>query len=142
VDALPSAAKTPVIGGGSASAFDTGARGGDSLTSSGQALSDTVSLAVGAAGAIVVLGMLPLVLVWLTRRIRRITAARSAMADRATDIDLLALRALTRRPIQRLLNICPDPAAAWRRDDRATLHRLAALELRTLGLRQPNQTPD
>jgi len=73
---------------------------------------------------------------------RRITAARPALAARATDIDLLALRALTRRPIQHLLNICPDPAAAWRRDDRATLHRLAALELQTLGLREPNQTPD
>lgn len=143
LDAVRSAAKAPVIGDGLASAFGTGARAGDSLTSSGQAFSDTVStLALGTAVAIVFLGVLPPVLVWLTLRIRWIVAARSALAVRAIDIDLLALRALTRRPIQRLLNICPDPAAAWRHDDRAALRRLAALELRTLGLREPSQIPD
>ncbi|MBV9141121.1 MAG: hypothetical protein JO115_09410 [Pseudonocardiales bacterium] len=143
VDAVRSAAKSPVLGGGLARAFDTGARAGNSLTSSGQALSDTVStLALGTAVAIVVIGVLPPVLVWLTLRIRWITAARSALAVRAVDIDLLALRALTRRPMRRLLTICPDPAAAWRRDDRTALRKLAALELRMLGLREPSQIPD
>jgi hypothetical protein len=90
VDAARSAAKTPGIGGGLASAFDTGARAGNSLTPSGQAFSDTVStLALGTAVAIVVIGALPPVLVWLTLRIRWITAARSALAARAVDLDLL-----------------------------------------------------
>lgn len=143
VDAARSAAKEPVIGRGLASAFDTGARAGNSLTPPGQAFSDTIStLAFGTAVAIVVIGALPPALVWLTLRIRWITAARSALAVRAVDIDLLALRALTRRPMRRLLNICPDPAAAWRRDDRAALRKLAALELRMLGLREPSQLPD
>jgi hypothetical protein len=142
-DAARSAVKAPIIGDDLARALNTGARAGDSLTSSGWALSETVStLAVGTAVAIVLLGALPPVLVWLTLRIRWITAARSALAVRAIDIDLLALRALTRRPMQQLLNICPDPAAAWRRDDRAALRKFAALELRKLGLREPSQISD
>jgi hypothetical protein len=44
--------------------------------------------------------------------------------------------------MQQLLSICPDPAAAWRRDDRAALRKLAALELRMLGLREPSQIAD
>ncbi|MBV9060493.1 MAG: hypothetical protein JOZ09_15255 [Pseudonocardiales bacterium] len=142
-NAARSAVKAPIIGDGLARAFNSGARAGDSLASSGRALSETIStLAVGTAVAIVLLGALPPVLVWLTLRIRWITAARSALAVRAIDVDLLALRALTRRPMQQLVNICPDPAAAWRRDDRAALRKLAALELRTLGLREPSQNSD
>jgi hypothetical protein len=138
--AARSATKAPIIGDDLAKAFGTGARAGDSLTSSGRALAETIStLAFGTAVAIVLIGVVPPVLVWLTLRIRWITAARSALAVRAIDVDLLALRALTRRPMQQLLNICPDPAAAWRRDDRAALRKLAALELRTLGLREPSQ---
>jgi hypothetical protein len=143
LEAARSAAKAPLIGGGLANAFGAGAHAGDSLTSSGQVFTDTVStLAFGTAVAIVFIGVLPPVLVWLTLRIRWIAAARSALAVRAVDIDLLALRALTRRPMQRLLNICPDPAAAWRRDDRAALRKLAAFELRMLGLREPSRMPD
>jgi hypothetical protein len=56
---------------------------------------------------------------------------------RDVDTDLLALRAITRRPARRLLAVSPDPAAAWRRDDREIVHRLAALELAALGLRSP-----
>ncbi len=141
--AAGTAAKAPVIGDGLASAFNTGARAGNSLTSSGQAFTDTVStLAWGTAVAMVLIGVLPPVLVWLTLRIRWIAAARSALAVRAVDIDLLALRALTRRPMQQLLDLCPNPAAAWRRDDQAVLRKLAALELRMLGLREPSQIAD
>ncbi len=141
--AARSALKAPIIGDDLAKAFGTGARAGDSLTSSGRELSETIStLAFGTAVAIVLIGVIPPLLVWLTLRIRWITAARSALAARAIDVDLLALRALTRRPMQQLLKICPDPAAAWRRDDRTALRKLAALELRTLGLREPSQISD
>jgi hypothetical protein len=141
MDAARSAAKVPGVGGGLTSAFGTGASAGESLASSGRAFSDTVStLAVGTAVAIVLIGALPMVLVWLTLRVRWMVAARSALADRTVDIDLLALRALTRRPVRRLLSICPDPAGAWRRDDQVALRRLAALELQMLGLREPSQS--
>ncbi len=143
VDAARSAAKLPVVGGGLARAFGPGARAGDSLVSSGRELSDTISaFAFGAAAAIVLIGVVPVVLVWLTLRVRWVLAARSALAVRAVDTDLLALRALTRQPAQRLLSVCPDPTTAWRRQERAALDRLAALELATLGLRSPSSTPD
>ncbi|MDN5747479.1 MAG: hypothetical protein L0H64_02980 [Pseudonocardia sp.] len=63
-------------------------------------------------------------------------------AVRDLDTDLLALRALTRVPVRRLLAVCPDPAAAWRRDDRDTVRWLATLELADLGLRAPAAPPD
>src|ERR687890_435369 len=50
----------------------------------------------------------------------------------AVDTDLLALRAITRRPVRRLLRVAPDPAGSWRRDDREVVRELAALELRSL----------
>jgi len=143
MDAARSAAKVPVVGDGLAGALGPGARAGDSLASSGRELSNTVAtLGFGTAAAIVLIGAAPVVLVWLTLRVRWVLAARSALAVRAVDTDLLAFRALTRQPLQRLLSVCPDPATAWRRHERAALDRLAALELETLGLRSPSSTPD
>src|SRR4051794_9299811 len=53
LNAARSAVKAPIIGDGLARAFNTGARAGDSLTSSGRVLSETVStLAFGTAVAI------------------------------------------------------------------------------------------
>ena len=49
---------------------------------------------------------------------------------------------MTNRPVRRLLRVTPDPAAAWRRDDREVVQALAALELRALGLRAPRRAPD
>ncbi|MGQ0576816.1 MAG: hypothetical protein ACT4RN_21835 [Pseudonocardia sp.] len=74
---------------------------------------------------------------WLVLRLRYARRARAALAVRAIDADLLALRALARMDLRRLRAVAPDPAAAWRRDDRDVVHRLAALELRSLGLRAP-----
>jgi hypothetical protein len=81
-------------------------------------------------------------MVWLPLRVRYARLTRSAVTARAVDTDLLALRAITRRPVRRLLRISPDPAAAWRRDDRDVVRALAALELRSLGLRSPRTPPD
>jgi hypothetical protein len=100
------------------------------------------SVAFGTAVAIVVLGALPVLLTWLPLRLRYARQARSAATARTVDTDLLALRAITRLPVRRLLKIAPDPAAAWRRDDRPVVRALAALELRSLGLRSPRTPPD
>lgn len=143
MNAARNAAKLPVVGDGLAGAFSPGVRAGGSLASSGRELSDTVAtLGFGTATAIVLIGATPVVLVWLTLRARWVVAARSALAARTVDTDLLALRALSRQPAQRLLSVCPDPVSAWRRHERAALDRLAALELEALGLRTPGSTPD
>ena len=70
------------------------------------------------------------------------TIPGSAARVRGVDTDLLALRAMTNRPVRRLLRVSPDPAAAWRRDDREVVHALAALELRSLGMKAPRRVPD
>jgi hypothetical protein len=143
VGAARSAAKLPVVGDGLARAFGSGVRAGESLASSGRELSGTVTtLGFGTGTVILLIGAAPVVLVWLTLRMRWVLAVHSALAVRPVNTDLLALRALTRQPARRLLSVCPHPADAWRRHEQAVLDRLAALELERLGLRAPSSTPD
>jgi hypothetical protein len=49
---------------------------------------------------------------------------------------LLALRALANRPLGRLAAISADPVGAWRNYDALAIHGLAALELRSAGVRR------
>lgn len=142
-DAARTAGGVPFVGEDLARALGSGTGAGDSLATAGRDLAGTVAaIASGTAVGIVVLGVLPVLLVWLPLRLRYARAARSAVQVRAVDSDLLALRAMTRLPVRQLLQVSPDPAAAWRRDDRQVVHDLAALELRSLGLRTPRTPPD
>ncbi|WP_300018158.1 hypothetical protein [Pseudonocardia sp.] len=142
-DAANTARGVPFVGEDLARALGTGTGAGESLAAAGRDQVATVATAAtGTAIGLVVLAAVPVVLVWLAVRVRWIRMAASARAVRDVDTDLLALRAMTRRPVRRLLAVSPDPAAAWRRDDRATMHRLAALELASLGLRSPERPPD
>jgi hypothetical protein len=137
--AAGTAAGVPIVGDDLARALGTGGGAGTSLANAGAGQVQTVhDLATGASVGIVVLGAVPVVLLWLTLRVRYARAARSAMAVRSIDTDLLALRAMTHMPVRRLLAVSDDPAAAWRRDDRDVVRGLAALELRSLGLRAPS----
>lgn len=141
-DTFAGAARTasgiPLVGDDLAKALNVGTGAGDSLAAAGQRqaqLIDTVGL--WAAVAIVAFAAVPVVLLWLYVRLRYARTAGSAVAARARDLDLLALRALAHQPTRQLLRVTGDPAAAWRRDDTAVVHELAALELRALGLRAP-----
>jgi hypothetical protein len=67
------------------------------------------------------------------RFVREATAGRR-FVDSSDDLDLFALRALTRQPLHRLARICDDPAGAWRRGEQEVVRELAALELRDSGL--------
>jgi hypothetical protein len=145
--AFDSAARTaqqvPFVGDDLARGLGSGTGAGEALTAAGREQLETIAaVALGTAIGSVLLGALPVLLVWLPLRIRYARTARSAVAVRSVDSDLLALRAMTRLPVRRLLRVSPDPAAAWRRDDRAVVHSLAALELRSLGLRAPANPPD
>jgi hypothetical protein len=142
-DAARTASGVPFVGDDLARALGTGTGAGDSLANAGREQMEAIaSVAFGTAVAIVVLGALPVLLTWLPLRLRYAQQARSAVTARTVDTDLLALRAITRLPVRRLLKIAPDPAAAWRRDDRPVVRALAALELRSLGLRSPRTPPD
>jgi hypothetical protein len=79
---------------------------------------------------LVLFGWLPLRLRWMRR-----AGAAKALATAPAGRDLLALRALAGQPLGRLTRIAPDVAEAWRRGDDDAVDALAALELRSLGLR-------
>ncbi|TWF77958.1 hypothetical protein FHX44_113875 [Pseudonocardia hierapolitana] len=141
--AARTASNVPFVGDDLARALGAGTGAGDSLVSAGREQMEAIArVAFGTTVATVLLGAMPVLLMWLPLRVRYARLARSAVAARAVDSDLLALRAITRRPVRSLLRIAPDPAASWRRDERAVVHRLAALELHSLGLRSPRTPPD
>jgi hypothetical protein len=136
--AARTAREVPFIGDALATALGGGVAAGDRLAAAGQQQVDTVAaVALGNAVGIVVLGAVPVVLVWAVLRVNYARAAGGAIAARGRDADLLALRALSRRPVRRLLRVGPDPAGAWRAGNREAVARLAALELASLGLRVP-----
>jgi hypothetical protein len=142
-NAAHTASGVPLVGDDLGQALRSGAGAGDALANAGQGQVEAIAaVATGTAVTIVLLGALPALLVWLPRRLRYARLARSAITARDVDTDLLALRAIAHRPVRQLLDVTPDPAAAWRRDDRDVVRELAALELRGLGLRAPRTPPD
>lgn len=141
--AARTAGTVPLVGADLARALGSGTAAGDTLAASGrEQLQAVANVALATAVGIVVLAALPVVLLWLTLRVRYARAARSAITVRDADNGLLALRALTHMPVGRLLAVTDDPAAAWRRDDRDVVRGLAELELRSLGLRPPRARVD
>ena len=136
--AARTAGAVPFVGGDLANALSGGTGAGTRIAAAGREQLDTIAtVATGTAVAIVVLGAMPLLTIWLPLRIRYALKARAAVTVRDTDDDLLALRAMTRLPVRRLLRVTPDPAAAWRRGDTEAMRGLAALELASLGLKKP-----
>lgn len=142
-DAAATAGRVPFIGEDLARALGAGVQAGASLVATGQDQIDALeTTARGTAVAVVLVGAVPVLVVWLWLRIRYARAARSAIVIRRDDTDLLALRALTHLPARQLLGAASDPAAAWRQGDRGAIHRMAELELRSLGLWAPSEPPD
>jgi len=126
----------PLVGDQLAGALAPGADAGRTLTQAGQQLVDVVGTAATGLGILVaVLGLLPVFAVWLPLRIRYALAAGAAVAARGAGGDVLALRALTHRPVRELHRVAPDPARAWRDEDPHAVRALADLELHGLGLR-------
>jgi len=142
-DAADTAGRIPLIGEDLARALGAGSQAGASLTATGQEqIAALESVARGTAASVVLVGAGPVLLLWLWLRISYARAARSAVIIRRSDTDLLALRALTHVSVRQLTGAAPDPATAWRQGDRGAIHRLAELELRSLGLWAPSQPPD
>ena len=128
----------PLIGSGIRGPFDSASDAGATLEAAGASQQVAVqNLATGLGLAIAVLPVLAILVVWLVPRVR--FARRAANAKRlvaaGAGIDLLALRALTGQRLAALTAIDADPMAAWRRGDDSVLRALAALELRSSGVR-------
>ncbi|WP_281689280.1 hypothetical protein [Pseudonocardia thermophila] len=136
--AARTAGGVPFVGGELSSALGAGAGAGDRIAEAGREQAETIAaVATGTAVLVIVIGILPVLFVWLPLRVRYARLASAAVAVRGLDDDLLALRAITRQPVRRLLKVSADPAAAWRKGDPEVVAGLATLELRRLGLRKP-----
>jgi hypothetical protein len=136
-DAGDTVGRVPGVGGTLASPLDRAAAGAQQLADAGRAQQHSVDQL--AIVIVVLLLIVPLGLVlfgWLPRRLRWMRRAKIGSVLRADHAgrDLLALRALAREPLRRLMAIHPDPASAWRTGDPSTVDALARLELRALGL--------
>ena len=80
---------------------------------------------------------------WLYLRVRffRRKWTVITLASTPAGEQLLALRALANRPLGKLAAVSMDPVGAWRRQDPAAVRGLAALELRSAGIRASNIRP-
>ncbi|MDR3661682.1 MAG: hypothetical protein P4L86_15075 [Mycobacterium sp.] len=114
----------------SSAATDT-ATAGDNLNSTASWLAWVLALAVALPP------ILAVAMPWLVLRIRFFRRKWSAVTLASTDAgeQLLALRALANRPLAKLTEVSDDPVSAWRSHDTIAIRRLAALELRSAGLR-------
>lgn len=131
----------PLIGDDVRTPFDRASDAGAALRSAGEAQVDAVQTLAAFLG--VTIALLPialLLLVWLPRRLRfaRQATAAATLLDSGADLDLFALRALTRRPLTDLAQVHDDPAGAWRGGDTDVIRKLASLELSASGLRLPD----
>jgi hypothetical protein len=139
-DAGNKVGSVPAVGDQLSAPFDKAASAATALADAGRAQQAAVhELAVALVILVLVVPLALVVLGWLPLRLRWIRRASLAasLRSRPSGRDLLALRALTRQPLRRLVRIHPDPASAWRDGEQAAMRSLANLELRTLGLRSP-----
>ncbi|MFJ6113462.1 hypothetical protein ACIQC8_05020 [Agrococcus sediminis] len=137
-DAGDALAQVPLIGDGVAQPFRDASGSADDLAAAGTALTSTIELLAATVGtALWLLPTLLVLLVWLLPRLRFATRARAsaALARTREGRDLLALRAVATQPTRRLLATVADPVAAIRTGDEPGLRALAALELRSAGVR-------
>ena len=119
----------PLRSAGSAAVDIAGA--GDSLNSTASWLAWVLALAVALPP------ILAVAMPWLVLRIRFFRRKWTAVTLASTDAgeQLLALRALANRPLAKLTEVSDDPVTAWRTHDTIAIRKLAALELRSAGLR-------
>ncbi|GLY01532.1 MULTISPECIES: hypothetical protein [Actinoplanes] len=131
--------RVPLVGDELTKPFTSAADAARNLAEAGrdqQAFVDQLALilplvAIAVPIALVLFLWLPLRLRWIRR-----AGVAAAVRDDPAGRDLLALRALTSRPLNQLAKLGPDIAQSWRAGDGAAVDALAELELRKLGLRR------
>jgi hypothetical protein len=133
-----SAVRIPLVGGAVSKPLTAAGDAALDIAGAGHSLNTTATwLAVLLALAVAVPPVLAVMMPWLFLRIRFIRRKWTVTALAATPAgeQLLALRALTNRPLGKLTKVDADPVGAWRGEDPVAIRRLAALELRSAGLR-------
>jgi hypothetical protein len=137
-DAGGKVGRVPLVGDQLTKPFSGAANAARSLADAGrqqQEVVGDVALALMLMALAVPLGLV--LFVWLPLRLRwmRRAGVASAAREQPAGRDLLALRALATRPLNKLAALGPDIAQSWRAGDASAVDALAALELRDLGLR-------
>ena len=128
----------PLIGDGAATPFDKASDASDSLAAAGRAEVEAVeTLAFWLGVTIAVIPILVVGAFYVPGRVRfaRTATAGQRFVDSAADDELFALRAMTSQPLHVLARVTDDPVGALRRGDTEVVRALAALEMRTVGLR-------
>ncbi|MCU1431439.1 MAG: hypothetical protein JWP95_544 [Actinotalea sp.] len=133
----------PLLGDDLRAPFDAAGTAAGGLTEAGVALQEGVAQAA-LVTALAVAGwpIVVVVLLWLRRRIRfaRHADVVHRLMRAGGGVELFALRALANQPLAALATVSPDPAGDYRRGDAAVVRSLAALELRSAGVRTPTST--
>ena len=132
------AGKIPLVGDTVSKPLQAAGGAARDLAGAGAGLDErATTLAVILALAVAIPPALAVLVPWLLLRLRfvRRAGAAAALARTPGGDRLLALRALTNRPLSRVQAVGPDPVEAWRQGDPETIRRLAALELRAVGLK-------
>lgn len=140
-DAGEALSGVPLVGDELRTPFDAAGGAASSITGAGVEIQEGVAQTALVTGLVVALWpVLSVVVVWLWVRLRfaRHAAAARSLVRSGADLDLFALRALSRLPLPVLARVSEDPAGDWRRGDEIVVRALAALELRSVGLRLPD----
>jgi hypothetical protein len=133
-----SANRVPWIGDVLSRPLTAAGRAAHDIAGAGHNLDVTATwLAVLLALAVAAPPILAVGMPWLFLRLRFFLRKWTAtgLAGTPAGDQLLALRALANRPLRRLAAVDADPVGGWRRADTAVIQGLAALELRSAGLR-------
>ncbi|HYB34965.1 MAG TPA: hypothetical protein VEF72_03685 [Mycobacterium sp.] len=135
-----SAEHIPLVGGTVSKPLTAASEAALDIAGAGHNLDTTATwLAVLLALAVAAPPVLAVMMPWLFLRLRffRRKWTVTALAATPAGEQLLALRALANRPLRKLTKVDADPVGAWRREDPVTIGGLAALELRSAGMRAP-----
>jgi hypothetical protein len=135
-----SAGNVPLIGDSLSKPLDAASEAALDLAGAGHSLDTTASwLAWVLALAVAAPPILAIAGPWLFLRVRFLRRKLMVISLAATPAgeQLLALRALANRPLRKLASVSLDPVGAWRHGDVIAIRGLAALELRSAGIRSP-----
>jgi hypothetical protein len=131
---------TPLIGDALRAPLESAAAQVASLAGSGRDLGDRLAGVSTAAGWLVALAPIVVLLaIWLPARWRfaRRAGATLELAQAYAGQELLALRALVNRPLQELQRVAPDPLLALRTGDPDAVQAFARLEMAAAGVNPP-----
>ncbi len=127
----------PLVGDGASAPFDKASAASDSLAEAGRTEVAAVErLAFWLRLTIAAIPILVVAAFYLPGRVRFVREATAAQSfvDGEADEQLFAWRAMANQPLPALARITDDPVGAVQRGERDTIRRLAALEMRHVGL--------